>query len=300
MDGQRATCSNRFMTSPRSAPALVLLCLGLWWGLPTAALQAKSSVWKVTSPAGQVLYLGGSVHSLEKTDYPLPPAYNLAFDLSQRLAFEDSPGETSTMDRLEKLGVYPRGDELKNHVDPRTYEYILRAFARSGTPREKLIQYRPWFLAFLLSTGPSDRIAGVEGYMMGRARTYQRPIEGLESNNEHLQVFSGLTDRQAEALLLLRFIQTKDKPLMMTPQARAAWRNGDADFLERMTMAEYRDFPAMADRLLGQRNRAWLPKIEGWIRSGKTYFVLAGAAHMGGPNGLLSLLRGRGYQIEQL
>jgi uncharacterized protein YbaP (TraB family) len=43
-----------------------------------------------------------------------------------------------------------------------------------------------------------------------------------------------------------------------------------------------------------------IPKIEGYLRSGKTYFVVAGAAHMGGDNGVLALLRQRGYRIEQL
>jgi len=41
-------------------------------------------------------------------------------------------------------------------------------------------------------------------------------------------------------------------------------------------------------------------KIEGYLRSGKTYFVVAVAAHMGGANGVLALLRHRGYRIEQL
>jgi uncharacterized protein YbaP (TraB family) len=43
-----------------------------------------------------------------------------------------------------------------------------------------------------------------------------------------------------------------------------------------------------------------IPKIEGYLRSGKTYIVAAGAAHLGGANGVLALLRQRGYRIEQL
>ena len=43
-----------------------------------------------------------------------------------------------------------------------------------------------------------------------------------------------------------------------------------------------------------------MPKIEGYLHSGKIYFVVAGAADMGGSNGLIALLRNRGYQIEQL
>ena len=42
------------------------------------------------------------------------------------------------------------------------------------------------------------------------------------------------------------------------------------------------------------------PKIDGYLRSGKTYFVVVGAGHMGGPNGLLAMLRARGYKIEQI
>jgi uncharacterized protein YbaP (TraB family) len=62
----------------------------------------------------------------------------------------------------------------------------------------------------------------------------------------------------------------------------------------------FRDFPFMAERLLDNRNRNWIPKIEQFLRSGQTYFVVVGAAHFGGPNGLLALLRKRDYQIQQL
>ncbi len=261
-----------------------------------AAAEAKSCVWKITSPSGGVLYLGGSQHRLKQTDFPLPPTYNKAFDLSQRIAFEETPEDAAgALKRLEKAGLYPKGDELRNHVDPRTYEYVGKIFARAGMPADKLARCRPWFLVYLLSAGG----AGVETYFEGRAKTHGWTIEGLESNDAHLGIFSGLTDKQSEALLLVTFIQAKDGSGPNFARVTSAWRNGDPDFLERSLRNEFRDFPAMADRLLVERNRAWIPKIESWIRSGHTYFVLAGAAHMGGPNGVPALLRARGYQVEQ-
>ena len=45
-------------------------------------------VWKVTSKTGNVLFLAGSIHALRSTDYPLPSAYNRAFDASERLVCE--------------------------------------------------------------------------------------------------------------------------------------------------------------------------------------------------------------------
>jgi uncharacterized protein YbaP (TraB family) len=43
-----------------------------------------------------------------------------------------------------------------------------------------------------------------------------------------------------------------------------------------------------------------MPKIERELHSGKTCFVVVGAAHLGGPAGLVNLLRERGYKLEQL
>ena len=79
-----------------------------------------------------------------------------------------------------------------------------------------------------------------------------------------------------------------------------AWRRGDAEAVNHMLREEFRDFPSLGRRLIDARNRNWLPKIEGYLRSGKTYFVVVGAGHMGGPSGLLAMLRARGYTIEQL
>jgi uncharacterized protein YbaP (TraB family) len=79
-----------------------------------------------------------------------------------------------------------------------------------------------------------------------------------------------------------------------------AWRRGDADTVAHMTHDSFRDFPSFSDRLIGIRNRNWIPKIEGYLRSGETVFLVVGAGHLGGPDGLLTLLRSRGCKTEQL
>jgi len=58
-----------------------------------------------------------------------------------------------------------------------------------------------------------------------------------------------------------------------------------------MLQESFRDFPSLGRRLIDVRNRNWIPKIEGYLRSGKTNFVVVGVEHMGGPNGLLAMLR---------
>jgi uncharacterized protein YbaP (TraB family) len=41
-------------------------------------------------------------------------------------------------------------------------------------------------------------------------------------------------------------------------------------------------------------------KIEDYLRTGETHFVVVGAGHLLGEKGIINLLRQKGYQIEQL
>jgi uncharacterized protein len=280
----------------------VLFGFFIWLAVPSIT-SATTFLWKVTNGPGQVLFLGGSWHALRSSDYPLPSAFARAMDASSKLVLEVDPNEMRAADKsIAQAGMYPKGDNLKNHVDPRTYNYIRRFFGLLNVPEEKIVRYRPWFIALMLQSPAHSGLSsnlGVEQFLINRARARSKPIVGLETAREHANVFLGLSDRQSEALLLLTFIPadstSSDYSRLMT-----AWRNGDADVPWRAIHDGFRDFPSLGDRILEARNRNWIPKVEGYLRSGQTSLVVAGAAHMGGPNGVLALLRARGYKIEQL
>jgi uncharacterized protein YbaP (TraB family) len=261
---------------------------------------AASCVWKVTSSTGGTLFLGGSAHALRSSDYPLPAPYNRALDASARLVFEtDLAGNEAASKGLLKAGQYPKGDSLKNHVDPRTYSYVRRYFALQNVPEQKFNTYRPWLIDMILEAPPAENSQlGVEQFLKQRAETNHKPITGLESVQEHMAPFVGLSDRQGEALLLVHFINMGRS----NPGSRNildSWRRGDVDALTRSMRDAYQDFPAFADRIITARNRRWIPKIEGFIKSSQIYFVVAGAGHMGGSEGVVALLRARGYSVEQ-
>ena len=268
-----------------------------------APADSHACVWKVTSPDHHVLYLGGSVHALRGVDYPLPAPYNVAFEASERLVFEADPGAMKSFaQRVEKKARYPRGDALSNHVDPRTYAYLRRLFAVVKVPENKFASYRPWFIALLLEDpalhGLSSEL-GVESYLERRAGANHKPISGLESPEEHLQVFSGLTDHQGEVLVLLSLAPGEENGADSSA-ILSAWRHGDVETLARHAHKGLSIFPAFEERVLDARTRSWIPKIERDLASGHTYLVVVGAAHLGGRSGALALLRARGYTITQL
>jgi uncharacterized protein YbaP (TraB family) len=80
-----------------------------------------------------------------------------------------------------------------------------------------------------------------------------------------------------------------------------AWRSGDAEALSDLFVASMREeAPALYDSLLLSRNLRWLPEIEALLTDSPTEFVLVGAAHLVGEQGLLQLLASKGYAVSQL
>ncbi len=271
---------------------------------PTGAAFARACVWKVTS-GGHTLYLAGSVHALRGADYPLPAAYDQAYQASSVVAFETDLRKIQGP-VLQKAMFLPRGSTLRDHLDPRVYAYILRVIANvhgSTTPEKKLEKLRPWAVAWLLQAPNGidgvESGEGIDAHFLQKAVRTHKEIVGLVPLDEHIAVFGGMNDADSQAYLLLRFIQL-DQESKVYQQMVSALKRGDAEAIDQSIRADYRDTPGLRQRIITDRNRRWLPEIAQWLGSGKTYMVIAGAAHMVGSEGVPALLRAQGFQVEQL
>jgi uncharacterized protein YbaP (TraB family) len=78
-----------------------------------------------------------------------------------------------------------------------------------------------------------------------------------------------------------------------------AWQTGDVRSLEGHLLAGMRDYPEINRKVIEDRNRRWLPQIEALLSRGENALVVVGAAHLVGNNGVIQLLKDRGYRVEQ-
>ena len=100
--------------------------------------------------------------------------------------------------------------------------------------------------------------------------------------------------------MLAETLKELDTEIASVTTLAAAWKNGDAPQVERIVLKDLKTDAQMYQRLLVERNRNWMPKIEVFFsRPGRT-FVVVGAAHLVGPDGLLQMLKTKGYVVEQL
>jgi hypothetical protein len=79
----------------------------------------------------------------------------------------------------------------------------------------------------------------------------------------------------------------------------SAWRGGDAAAMEKMLHSAFTPYPAAYQSLIVERNRTWMPLIDACFGKPRPCLVVVGAAHLVGPDGLLTMMRGKGYRVEQ-
>ena len=80
---------------------------------------------------------------------------------------------------------------------------------------------------------------------------------------------------------------------------RQSWKAGDVAAVEKILLADLRNDPQLYQRLLVERNRNWLPKLEALFARSRPAFVVVGAAHLVGPDGVVAMLKAKGYSVEQ-
>jgi uncharacterized protein YbaP (TraB family) len=295
------------MIRRRASSRLVLLLIvgALSTSVRTAA-PAKNVLWKATG-RGTVVYLVGSLHLLTADFYPLSPAMETAFKDSNLLVEELDLGEMASPEsQLHMLtrGMLPEGRTLDNVVSPATFELVTKRLEGIGLPVEPLKRFKPWMLAVTLlglewQKAGFDPSLGLDQHFYDRAKIDGKPVEGLETVDYQVARFDGMSMEQQDRMLAETLRELDTETANVTALA-VAWKAGDVATIERVVVEDVKREPDMYDRLLVERNRNWLPKIEALFARPGHAFVVVGAAHLVGPDGLVQALRAKGYKIEQL
>jgi len=262
--------------------------------------DGKHCLWRITN-AKAPFYLLGSIHTLRDTDYPLAPVIEQAIQQSQDFYFEFDPKRSDDYHRrIEAASRLPRGVEIKDKVHEKTWNY-LRSTARGGN--FDWVHLKAWAIARSVLNypvhEPLSAAFGLDNYVEKKAVARGRSMRGLESVDDHVAVFAGMTDIESEAYLLQAIVYA-DKSDAEIRATIAAWKTGNTERLAALENPTIREAPGLNARFLERRNTRWIPVIETAIKSNTPTMIVAGAGHFSGPGSVISMLRTRGYQIEQL
>lgn len=266
----------------------------------------KNFLWKVQSKTSAV-YLLGSIHFFKKEVYPLDKRIENAFDKSDILVVEANIDDVSHID-LQKLiegSLYPDNETLKGHVSKATYELVMKEIGELGIPTEFINKEKPWFLALTLTSLELMKLGfdptyGIDMHFLSKAG--KKKVLELESVDYQINLLSKFSDSDQEMFLLYTL---KDLNTMghQVDELTRAWTYGDTKSMESIMIkgaVADKKMNSIYEKLIYERNRNMVSKIEEFLRTKGTYFVVVGAGHLVGKKGIIEMLRGKGYPVEQL
>lgn len=289
------------MSRMLKALSALLLVLTL---LP-ASLLAQSSVWKV-SKGDQSLYLGGTCHLLRKSDYPLPAEFDLAYAASDTLVFEIDPAAAADPTfgmMLLGAATYTDGRSLKSVLSDDAYTALAEQGAESNLPIQVLNNMKPGMAVMMITIQELAKLGiseeGVDMHYALQAKQDNKPILALETPEFQIDLLVNMGEGY-ESELVLYSLKDLDKLEEFFDQLLLAWKDGNVTQLEKLFVDDMKDYPQLYKDMLVDRNQNWIPKIEAYLQSPETEFILVGVGHAAGDDGLLALLKNKGYSVEQV
>ena len=264
------------------------------------------TLWRAQGINNSV-YLLGSIHLLRAEDHPLPTVIDAAYNDAEALIMEldmDDLDAALTQQLFTQSGVLRDGMTLRGLMGEELYRRAAAAAEAGDIPIDLLAQSKPWLAAITVEMMALYRIGfnpqlGVEMHMTSRAVDDGKPIEGLETIEEQLDLLDGLSLDAQRALLIQTLEDTAHMDDSISEMIRA-WRYGDIDFLESGLLDSFEQHEELNNRLVINRNERWVSQITELLDDDEDYLVIVGALHLVGDAGVPNLLAQKGVKIRQL
>lgn len=286
-------------------PRAFLLKLLVFFLLIYAVSSHAASVFKVTKN-GNTVYIGGTFHLLTPSDYPLPKAFNTAYNASSEIYFETDIETTQSAEFAQKMMsviLSPAGKTLKDEISTETFQRVEEYINERGLNIEQFLPVNATGLMLtitLMEYQSRGFIAvGVDEHFFQKAKKDNKRIGWFESVEEQLAVLDSFDSGDPDGLVNYTLNEI-DKVDELIKGLHRSWRTGDMQKLTQLGLDSFSDYPDLHQVLLSNRNNHWMEKILPFFEDEAIEFVLVGALHLPGRDGLLTQLEAKGFEIEQI
>lgn len=272
-------------------------------GLATQLVQAqdKALLYKVTGPGlAQPSYLYGTFHLICPTDLQITDPIKKAMGDAKQVYLELDMDDPSLMMGMQKAMMMPNGKNIKEMLSPDDYTVLdnyLKKKMNMGLTQFGML--KPiGLMSLMYTTLMPCQPASYDLTFAQMAAAEKKEVLGLESLEAEMAALDkvpladqlkGLVDMakkpeeaQKEFTTMVDVYKTHDLSKLMSTMKSSQFAGGD--------MAQFEA------SLLNERNANWLPVIEKAAKEKPTFFAF-GAGHLGNENGVISLLRKKGYTV---
>lgn len=262
------------------------------------------------------VYLLGSVHMQPVEGSELNPAVTDIAAKASEFVYE-IPATDPTAEEQQQMmmkAMLLDGSQLSDHVSPETMQLYTKAAEKVGFPLQAGAKMKPWFAGLALSItflGSGVTVGDLKFEMSAGVEEQIKKIAGardgvtssaLESVNEQIAVFDGLSKDEADAFLRQACDEVLKDDGMMARLVKA-YRAGDEDGVHKIAVEDDGQYPELArfqKALLHDRNIHMAERSMPYFDKDQITLVTIGVAHVLGEDSVLALLKKNGVAIERV
>lgn len=272
---------------------------------PSAKQDANPALWRV-SDADSEIYLFGSVHMLPPDLKWRTARIDKAFARADTVYFEtpvtpEAGAEIAGL--VERAGFLPPEQSLSDRLSADSKARLERVAAKLKLDPRGLERSRPWLAALQISLAMVEQQgqkaeAGVERVFEQELQGGQKARRYFETAEQQIGFLANLSDAAQDRFLAATLRQVEEEADAMDT-LDAAWVTGDVAKLQQLLTSDLQEAgPEVYAAIIVNRNRAWAETLDKELEGEGVVFVIVGAAHLIGPEGVPALLAARGRTVE--
>ncbi len=269
-------------------------------------LTATPAMWLVEQD-GAKLYMLGSVHLLPGHVNWYGGEIAQVVSSADEVVFEvhmTAEKEAQSAQIVMANGLLSSGDLISNYLEEDDYNDLVRTAQSLGISGAAISTFKPWYASLILSVSAIiqqgwDPASGVDKYIEQIATDSGKNISELETVEFQM---STLYDHPLEVqteMLIDTLEQLKDIR-SITLEMVDAWASGDLERMDAAFLEPMKEQEEIYSKLVVQRNKNWIPVLEGLISKDQTTLVVAGVAHFIGGDGIIDMLEEQGYTVTRV
>lgn len=256
-------------------------------------------LWKIEKPEMPApSYIFGTIHIIPEDDFFFTDSMYAAFDRSEQLMLEVDINIPILKQLAIAKDIYlPKRRTLADYMNEADYKNYRTALIDSLKISEFTVnmadRMKPIFASGLFINELLENPVQYEKFLNDRAADKKMPAKGLETIDFQMETVNSIPPEEQIKILTgnegLAAMEHEYRQLIETYKKQ--------DITALAALIEDDSFSAEAEQqLLGNRNNTWVPIIETEILNTPS-FIAVGAGHLAGKQGIIKLLKKRGFTI---
>jgi hypothetical protein len=260
---------------------------------------SNSLLWKVSGNGlKEASYVYGTIHIMCPEELLIDNETKSAFSTTDQLVLELDMDDPNFVSSVQQASMNPDMKNISEGLNEEDLKILNEYFSTNyGADLSRFGIIKPFALLSMMTVKGLDcpQPASYEQRFIQMATEKGVETKGLETIEDQVGIFDKVP-LEEQISWLVNIAKNPEEFKGDLALLLEAYHSRDLEIIY-SSISNYPEYEFISEDLLDKRNKNWVdPMIE--MAKDKSTFFAIGAAHLGGENGVIQLLRSEGFSVE--